>query len=62
MENNVNDRGFVASVLRSAGVEGEKFLINLLYSHFNNEKMLLPIVSVLPWRTKPEPVLRIKVI
>jgi hypothetical protein len=28
----------------------------------NNEKIMLPIVSVLPWRAPTEPLLRIKVI
>lgn len=62
MRNNVNDRGFVASVLRSSGAEGEKILLEFLNHSTNNEKIMLPIVSVLPWRPQVEPVLRIKVI
>ena len=62
MQNSNADRGFIASVLRSSGLEGEKILLEFMSQASNNERIMLPIVSVLPWRAKPEPVLRIKVI
>ena len=62
MQNNHSDRGFISSVLRSSGLEGEKILLEFMVQAPNNEKIMLPIVSVLPWRAKPDPVIRIKVI
>jgi hypothetical protein len=36
MQNNVNDRGFIASVLRACGVEGEKVLLQFMNQYQNN--------------------------
>ena len=46
------DRGFIVSVLKSSGYEGEKTLIKLLRKNLGNEKICIPIISVLPWRPK----------
>lgn len=62
IHSNINDRGFIASVLRSCGIEGEKILLQFMNQYPNNEKIMLPIVSVLPWRAPTEIILRIKVI
>lgn len=62
MQTNYNDRGFITSLLRSCGIEGEKILLKFLEQFPNNEKIGLPIINVLPWRAPTEPVLRIKVI
>lgn len=52
MQNNSFDRGMVASVLRSAGAEGEKILIQFLNHPRQSDKIIFPIVTVLPWRVK----------
>jgi hypothetical protein len=43
------DRGLLASAIRATGENGEQLLLKLLTGG-NNNKIKLPIISVLPWR------------
>lgn len=43
------DRGLLASAIRATGDYGEQLLLKLLAAN-NNNKIKLPIISVLPWR------------
>jgi hypothetical protein len=43
------DRGLLASTIRASGDVGEQLLLKLLANNSNN-KIKLPIISVLPWR------------